>query len=76
MPYEKYRSKKVVEAKELPHDGHFFDPRTGAREPFHKGDFAVIEDGKTRIENGERFRREHERVYTTPPTPYDTGEGY
>lgn len=60
--YEKYLSRKIVEAKEMDHDGHVWDARTNSKVPFRAGDYSVIEDGKTRIEPGERFRRYFHKV--------------
>lgn len=62
MTYRLYRSKKVVRAKELDHDGTDYSAVTGKAEPFRKGDFAVRDGNDSRIVPGEVFGREWEPV--------------
>lgn len=59
--YEKYRSTRVVEAKQLNHSG------TVNGVPFTSGDYVVRDGTSQHIENGELFERTYERVYDSPP---------
>lgn len=59
--FKRYRSKLLVEAKPLDHDGSFFDPRTGKKEAFRSGDMLIREpSGKQHVETRERFNRDYE----------------
>ena len=61
--FKRYRSKVLVEAKELDHDGTFYNPQSGQKDTFRRGDMLIREpSGKQRVEPFERFRREYEAI--------------
>src|SRR5579883_2068461 len=65
--FKRYRSKVLIEAKQLDHDGRAYDPRTGKQEPFRAGDYLIREpSGKQRVEKAETFRREYELIDQGP----------
>ena len=63
VTFKRYRSRRLVEAKQMDHAGSFYDPRSGRKEDFQSGDYVVREpSGHQRIEKGETFQREYEAV--------------
>ena len=63
MEWKRYRSRKLVEAKQVTHDGSAWNPRTGQKEDFRSGDWLVrTPDGKQHVERQETFAREYEAI--------------
>ncbi len=63
MPFKRYRSRLLVEAKELDHDGTYYNPQSGQKDTFRRGDMMVREPGgKQRVEPSERFKQEYEAI--------------
>lgn len=63
VEWKRYRSKVLVDAKQVDHDGSAWDPRSGRKQDFRAGDYLVrTPDGKQHVEKQETFRREYEQV--------------
>ena len=57
MKYEKWRSRQVVDAKELTTDSGLFNPRTGKREEGRAGDYLVLDGKEQHIVEREHFHK-------------------
>lgn len=61
--FRKYRSRRIVEAKQVDHSFGLYNPRTGQTQPAQPGDYLVKEPGQPQvIVPQETFRREYEAV--------------
>ncbi len=56
----RYRSRREIEAKVIDHDGAGYDPRTGQKQNFRKGDLRV--KGSAEVMDGETFHKDWEQV--------------
>jgi hypothetical protein len=61
--FRRYRTRKLIEAKQVDHGFRMHNPRTGHVEQATKGDYLVREGGKaTRVIPREVFELEYELV--------------
>lgn len=63
MTFRRYRTRKLVEAKQVDHDFSMYDPRPNHKVEGRAGDYIVKEPGQPqRVEPKERFEKDYEPV--------------
>lgn len=60
--YKRYRTRKLIEAKQVDHAFGVYDPVTSKRQEGQAGDYLVKDGNKQWIEPRERFQREYEFI--------------